>query len=545
MLLAVWCTWSLVINAQTSPLPQPKPRLVVGIVVDQMRYDFLYRFSKKYSKGGFQRLLEDGFSFENCRYSYAPTYTGPGHASVFTGTTPAVHGIVGNNWFDKKTGKGMYCTQDDTARGLGTSSAEGKMSPRNLRTTTLGDQIRLSDNFRGKSFGISIKDRGAILPAGGGANAAFWFAAPTGHFVSSTWYRELGGKLPDWLQKFNAENRAQKWVKDSVWKPLLPISEYTESHADLAPWEESFPGHSQPVFPYVLSKAFQGRDYEIIRKTPFGNNLTALAAQALIKGESLGKDEWTDFLSVSFSCTDVVGHAHGPYAIETQDTYLRLDRDIERFLDFLDTEVGKGGYLVFLTADHGILDVPAFLQNHHLPGGLFDEKKVKDSLRQFSATRFGSANLVEHIENLQVYLNETECQKLRLSRSEVLQEWSRFLETKGFVHRAFPWDGTPPFPKPPHLETYEAGYFPQRSGDVQMILEPGIMDKEGAKGTTHGAPWTYDTHVPFLVYGWKIKPGSQSEVMHIEDIAPTLSTLLHIQEPHGTTGKPQTIQLKP
>ncbi len=520
-----------------------RPKLVVGIVVDQMRYDFLYRYWAKYGEGGFKRMLREGYSFENCQYSYYPTYTGPGHASIYAGTTPAIHGIVGNNWFEKNSGKGVYCTQDQSITSIGGSEKNGKMSPVNMKSYSVADQVRLSSNFLGKSFGICLKDRGSILPAGHGANAAFWFDPETGNFISSSWYKELNGKLPEWLIKFNGEKQAETY-KNSVWNTILPIESYTESTKDLNEYEESVLKNQPPVFPYDLKQSKE-KNYEIVKSTPFGNTLTKDAAIALIKGENLGKDEFMDILALSFSSTDIVGHGYGPFAIETEDTYIRLDRDLENFFGFLDKEVGKNKYLTFLTADHGIQEVPAFLENNRLPSPLFQDKKVLKNLIAFSKEKFDSLNLVLSLSNLQIYLNDELINQKKLDRKLVINTFIQFLEKQENVLRAFSYEGDRPFPKIPILEKFEAGYFKGKSGDIQIVLGPGTMDRESKLGTTHGAPYSYDSHVPCLWMGWKILPGSSVPQINIEDIAPTLASLLKIMEPNGSTGKPQTIPTKP
>jgi len=528
--------------AKALPQSTDRPKLVVGIVVDQMRYDFLFRYQNRYGIGGFNRLLKDGYSFANCQYSYFPTKTAPGHASIYTGTTPAVHGIAGNDWYEGAQKRQVYCTQDDTAKGIGTSSRAGKMSPRNLQSYTIGDQIRLATNFRGKSFGISMKDRGSILPAGHSANAAFWFDFACGNFVSSNWYKDLNGKLPSWLEAFNQSGIARSY-KDTVWKPLLPLNQYEASSEDLAVWEKSILKLKPPVFPYRLSEDGTS-DYNIVFNSPFGNDITLLAATRLLKEEQLGKDNDMDFLSVSFSCTDVVGHDYGPFGIETEDTYLRLDRNLEALFKTLDKEVGAGNYLCFLTADHGILEVPAFLRSHKMPSDLFRTRIVGDSLKSFSQKTFGSAGLISSFINEQISLNDSIITALHLNRKDVIQSIIHWLEKQPNVRKAFAYEGSRPFPEPPFLNKYEAGYFKGRSGDIQIILGPGILESGSDKGTSHGSPYSYDSHVPCLWMGWKIKPGETMNPIQIQDIAPTLTSLLHIMEPNGCTGKPQTIPLK-
>ncbi|HOY97710.1 MAG TPA: alkaline phosphatase family protein, partial [Catalimonadaceae bacterium] len=297
-------------------------------------------------------------------------------------------------------------------------------------------------------------------------------------------------------------------------------------------------------FPYRLSEDGTS-DYNIVFNSPFGNDITLLAATRLLKEEQLGKDNDMDFLSVSFSCTDVVGHDYGPFGIETEDTYLRLDRNLEALFKTLDKEVGAGNYLCFLTADHGILEVPAFLRSHKMPSDLFRTRIVGDSLKSFSQKTFGSAGLISSFINEQISLNDSIITALHLNRKDVIQSIIHWLEKQTNVRKAFAYEGSRPFPEPPFLNKYEAGYFKGRSGDIQIILGPGILESGSDKGTSHGSPFSYDSHVPCLWMGWKIKPGETMNPIQIQDIAPTLTSLLHIMEPNGCTGKPQTIPLKP
>ena len=536
----------LLLLAQRPSKPRPikglpdRPKLVIGIVVDQMRYDFCQRYLGTYSEKGFKRLMQSGFSFSNCQYSYFPTITGPGHASVFTGTTPWIHGIVGNNWFDKKTGGFMYCTRDDSVQGIGSSETEALMSPKNMQSYSVADQVKLSCG--GKSFGISVKDRGAILPAGHGADAAFWFEAKSGNFISSNWYHSLKGRLPSWLEKFNNQGIARSY-RDSVWNLLKPAQSYSASTGDNKDYEKSILKGQDPVFPYALSRD-NSPGFEIVRRTPFGNSLTARLAKVLIENEGLGLDEKTDFLSLSFSCTDIVGHDYGPNSMEVQDTYLRLDRDLGEFFDFMDARIGSENYLVFLTADHGILEVPEFLNEKRLPSQRFQGEVFLSGLKAYCRQIFGSDDIIKAFENLQIYLNEEEITRLNLERSSVCEKIVSYAQGQPMVFRAFAFSGQRPFPDAALLEKYEQGWFRGRSGDIQIVLPPGILDSERKKGTSHGSPYSYDSHVPLLWMGWKVKQGETAELIHIEDIAPTLSHLLRIMEPNGCTGKARKIPIQ-
>ncbi|HSQ44280.1 MAG TPA: alkaline phosphatase family protein, partial [Ginsengibacter sp.] len=338
--------------AQANKVPA-HPKLIVGLVIDQMRWDYLYRYYNLYSENGFKRLINNGFSCENTFIPYVPTYTAPGHTCIYTGSVPAIHGIVANDWYDKTAGKNMYCTDDSIVSTVGTNSLEGKMSPRNLWVTTLGDELRLSNNFSSKVIGIAIKDRASILPAGHTANAAYWFDASVGKWITSSYYEK---ELPAWVIKENEKNLPDDYMSKD-WNTLLPISRYTLSTGDDEDYEGNLPGEKTPAFPHKLSQITKGK-YEVFKYTPFASSYTFDMAKQAVKNEGLGKGNFADMLAISISSTDYMGHTFGPNSIEAEDSYLRLDRDIADFLRYLDAQLGKGNYLLFLTADHGVVNVP-------------------------------------------------------------------------------------------------------------------------------------------------------------------------------------------
>jgi predicted AlkP superfamily pyrophosphatase or phosphodiesterase len=555
LLLAATLAGSAVGQKKSAALARPK--LVVGIVVDQMRYDYLYRYWSKYGSGGFRRLLGEGFSYENTHYNYVPTYTGPGHASIYTGTTPSFHGIVGNNWFERETGRGTYVTEDKTVQPVGGTAAAGQQSPRHMLTSTITDELRLATNFQSKVIGVCIKDRGSILPAGHAANGAYWYDGANGAFITSTFYQNT---LPEWVTKFNAENRAAQYL-DKPWETLLPIGQYTESSPDDVAWEATFKGEAKPVFPHNLpqlsgalpapvkgalkaegEKTAPARNLDLIRSTPFGNSLTLDFALEAVRAEQLGQRGQTDFLALSFSSTDYVGHQFGVNAIETEDTYLRLDQDLARLLDYLDRTVGKGQALVFLSADHAAAHSPGFLADHHLPGGSVGPRLMQDSIQQQLVRRHGAGQWVLSYENQQVYLNRPLIAEKKLNLRVVQDEVVDIASQLAGVNRAITADDL----QKSHWESgmlmyLENGFYPKRSGDVMVVLQPGWLESYNypvSKGTTHGSLNNYDTHVPLVFWGWGVKHGESSHPAKITDIASTLASWLHIQEPNGNTGTP-------
>lgn len=516
---------------------EDKPKLVVGIVVDQMRYDYLTRFWDQFSEDGFKRLVNEGFVFKNNHFNYIPTYTGPGHASVFTGATPSSHGIISNSWFNKFEDKVVYCASDESVGPVGTESPSGKMSPHRMMSTTFADENRLHTQMKGKTIGVALKDRGAILPAGHTANAAYWFhGRDEAKWITSTFYMN---ELPQWVKDFNNSGKAKTFLK--TWNTLRNIDTYQESGADENDFESGFLGKKTATFPYDLKKlASKNGDYEIIKATPFGNDLTSEFAKAAIEGEALGKDEITDVLTLSFSSTDYVGHNFGVNSKEIEDTYLRLDLALADFLKYLDQKIGEGEYTIFLTADHGAVDVPSYLKTRRVPAGYFDDLQAKEMLEEFVKEEFGVDSLIQNVSNNQVFLNYELLKEEEFDPIEVQQKIAHYLLQQKSISRVFTRQ---------ELETgtytngigylVQKGYNQKRSGDIVFVLDPAyIIFPE--KGTTHGTGFMYDTHVPLIFYGKGIKKGSTHERSEIPDIAPTISAFLGISFPNSATGKPLT-----
>lgn len=508
------------------------PRLVVGIVVDQMRYDYLYRYWDKYSDDGFKQLMNDGFVFDNANFDYMPTFTGPGHASIYSGTTPANHGIIGNSWFVRETRSSTYVTDDPEVNSVGTNSDAGKMSPRLLLTSTISDELRLHTNFRSKVVGISIKDRGAILPAGHTGDA-YWFDSNTGEFITSSWYYD---ELPHWVRNFNEQNKVNQYL-NKPWETILPVEEYEESINDDNPYEGVFKGKNKPIFPYNLSQLAEESGPGLIATTPFGNNLVADLAYEAIEGESLGEDEFTDLLSISFSSTDYVGHQFGPASIEMQDTYLRLDRQIAELLSYLDENFGAENVLVFLTSDHGAAHVPAYLQSHGIPAGTFNQSDVEERLSEFLIKEYGE-DLILSFSNFQVFLDRVRIKQKNLDLGEVQKSLARYMISIEEIAGAIPGEA---FSFGEFNEGIRQkigrGYNQKRSGDVILWLESQRMP-ERKTGTTHGSPYTYDTRAPMIWYGWNIPAGRSSQPVYISDIASTLGIIMNTSFPNGNTGQP-------
>ncbi|MGX1929887.1 alkaline phosphatase PafA [Flagellimonas sp. 2504JD4-2] len=529
-------------KAKKAPQPQPQPqeiaqspKLVVGIIVDQMRYDYLTRFWNHYGDGGFKRLINDGFNCKNHHFNYAPTKTGPGHASVYTGTTPATHGIIGNDWYDKILDQEVYCASDNNYKSVGTTSEAGKMSPHRMLTTTMTDQLRLHTQNRGKVIAVALKDRGAVLPGGHTANAAYWFeGGDSGQWISSTYYMQ---SLPQWVVDFNTSDRVEAYKKP--WTTLKDISLYQESGLDNNSYEGLFEDETAPVFPHSTPNLLaKDRDFEILKYTPYGNSITMDFALAALENENLGMDSTTDFLAISFSSTDYVGHKYGVNSKEIQDTYLRLDVDLARLLNQLDAKVGTGEYTVFLTADHGAVHVPSYLRDQKLPAGYLDLDGVRNKFLVYVKYQYGTTDVIKHLSDSQVFLDHKIIANLDMDLKTVQEDIA--MELLGYegineTYTAYQLWQNEYTEGIPHL--LQNGWNQKRSGDVLLVKQPGFAHYHST-GSTHGSPLMYDTHVPLLLYGKGIKKGSTVVRTEIPDIAPTIAALLGIAFPNGNTGEP-------
>jgi hypothetical protein len=459
-----------------------RPKLVVGLVIDQMRWDFLYRYYDKYKEnGGFKRLINKGFSCENTQINYIPTYTACGHTCLYTGSVPAIHGITGNNWYDTVTKKYMYCTEDRSVNGVGNNDDAGQMSPRNMLVTNICDELRITTNFKNKVIGISIKDRGAILPAGHAANAAYWYDGTTGKFISSTYYMN---ELPSWINKFN---------------------------------ERKYPDNKE------------------LPSTPLGNTVIKELGIQAINNEELGKDSITDFLALSFSTPDYVGHAYGPNSPEIENIYLKLDIELAELFQFLDNKIGKDQYLLFLSADHGAAHSIDFDIEHKLPGRPLEInfEKATDSLLKL---KFGNYKFINLWSNNQIFLNHLVIDSAKADKKLIIRTIVDFLSAQTAVQRVFAYNDLMTTPLQEAIrERATNGYYPSHTGDIQLILKAGYTGMSG-KGTTHGSWNPYDSHIPLVWYGWKIKPGKTNREVHMTDVAPTVAALLKIQMPSGCIG---------
>lgn len=465
---------------------QSRPKLIVGIAVDQMRWDYLYRYANLYTDNGFKRIMNEGFNCENTMINYLPSVTAIGHTSIYTGTVPAVHGIAGNNMMIN--GKWAYCCADSTVQGVGTTNRAGQESPCNLLSTTIGDELKVATNYKSKVIGVAIKDRAAILPAGRSADAAYWVDGKIGRFVSSTYYMK---QLPDWAVKYN----------NSIGK----VSDKEISYSAK------------------------------------GNEITIEMAKAAIKGESLGTRGETDMICVSFSSTDKIGHKYGTHCQLMQDIFVDLDKRLADFMTFLDQTIGKGQYLLFLSADHGAANNINQNTSHKVAaGGFFADKEIA-ALNQWMKAKYGcTKDLTKGIYSNKIFLDREAVAGAGLELSKVRADVVEYFLAKDYIAYACDMDKVATSTIPSFIrEKIINGHNHLRGGDVQLCLQPGWYEVYGDKiddGTTHGAWNPYDAHIPFLLMGWGVKHGRTDAPTYIVDIAPTICSLVHIQMPNGCIG---------
>jgi predicted AlkP superfamily pyrophosphatase or phosphodiesterase len=516
-----------------------QPKIVVGVVIDQMCYDYLYRFQHLYTTGGFNRLMSKGANCRNVQYNYVPTYTAPGHASIYTGTTPSNHGIIGNDWYIRETKQTVTSVSNPKFAAVGGSATSTGAAPLNLRTYTITDQLKMASP-KSKVISVSIKDRSAILPGGHLSDGTYWFDYNTGDFITSTFYKQ---QLPDWVQRFNAKFDPAKDLR--TWKLLLPESTY--QLADQSNYEVVLTGKTSATFPYdfqdMISKGAAANNLFTI--SPQANEILTEFAIAALEQVNMGQDQFTDFLCISYSTPDIAGHAFGPYSREMEDMYARLDRELQKLFSSLETRYGKDGFVLFLTADHAVVPVPQMLIEKKMPGGYFFMESHLQVLRDDFIMKY-NADLLEYEVNQNIYLNLVRIDSLKLDVQEVAEfaanELRKWPEVKTVLTRQELLSGST---KTDFWgEMLHNGYDIHRSGELIFLLQPGYLAKEHDEpkahlGTSHGSAFNYDTHVPLLWYGKGIEPGLQIyDPIQITDIAPTLIHILNLQRSGSMIGQP-------
>ena len=526
------------------------PKLVIGVVIDQMRADYLYKYQNRYGENGFKRLMREGFNFKNANVNYIPSETAPGHASIYTGTTPSYHGIIGNSWFDRETNEVVGNVSDGQEAIVGsTLDNPYGVSPKKLLVSTITDELKKVSNFKSKVISVSIKDRGAILPGGKSADAAYWhdWESSPGYFVSSSYYME---KVPNWVTEFNMQEKSDRYLNET-WETLFPIETYTISAADDNSYEPTMGLKSSPTFPYDFKTmreqySAKGTEFQLLWISPKGNTLLTEFAIKALQEEKLGKGEHIDFLSISYSIPDVIGHTFGPQSIEMEDIYLRLDRDLSTLFEALDSQVGKNNYTLFLTSDHGAIENVSFLKDHKQDAAIARTMGDARELESFLDSKYGNASWITTINGNNLYLNKSTIDEQKLTLPIIQKDAADFLMRQPGVSLALTADDLQTHVYEEGIrKTMQNGYHVQRSGDVLInytsgtIIHPNPTIEVGnVKGTVHGSGYSYDTHVPLIWMGKGITVGESVRAVNPIDIAPSLSMLLSIPLPSSSQGKP-------
>jgi predicted AlkP superfamily pyrophosphatase or phosphodiesterase len=516
-----------------APLPT-RPRLVVGIMIDQFRADYLVRFADQFVPGGFRRLLDEGANFVNAHYAHIPTYTACGHATFMSGASPSFNGIVGNEWFERETGRRVTSVTDDKVKELGGDGAATSFSPVRLIGSTLGDELRLASGGQSRVVGIAFKDRSAILPAGKRPNGAYWFDDKVGAFVSSTYYFN---ELPGWASKFNRDVRPDRYF-GAKWDRLLPEEAYRRSRPDNAPEETARYGNT---FPYTINggeTAPGPKFYARFEMTPFANDYAIEFAKSAIENEGLGADDVTDLLTISFSPNDLLGHSYGPYSQEMQDMILRTDRLLADFFSYLDRKVGLNRTQIVLSSDHGIAPIPEQVRDMNV-GGRIDGKAITGAVQTALRASFGEEKWVSDFVNSNIYLDEATLERKKANREDVERTACAAILKVAGVSACFTRSELLKNELRPNriAANVARGFYSSRSGDLIIVPQPYFFFFSSDIITTHGTPYRYDTHVPVIFFGPGITPGTYFNECSPADIAPTLSALLGLTPPSNSEGR--------
>jgi predicted AlkP superfamily pyrophosphatase or phosphodiesterase len=528
-----------VVSGQGAYLPPEKPRLVIGIVVEQLRYDQIERFRDRFGENGIKRLINEGTYFKGASFDYMLTQSAPGHATISTGAEPSYHGIPSDNWYVPLKNELIYSTKDASVNPVGGSFESGLHSPSNLQASTFSDELKMATNRQAKVYSIGVKESSSILSVGHSADGAFWFDNGTGTWMSSTYFTD---SLPGWVTDFNALNNAESYL-NSTWELFRPRNVYSDCMPDSNTFEAGF--NSQNYFPYDLKKlrtkeiTGQKNDFSLLRETPFANSLTTSFAIRLIEQEKLGRDDIPDFLSICYSATDNIGHRFGPSSVEMGDAILRLDDEIRYLLTYLNDSIGKRNILIYFTSSHGISEIPAVLEHNRIPSGYFRQNQAVQLLRSYLNAIYGEGDWVKGYSERQVFLNRTLIEDARLPLEEVQKKVARFLVQFTGVAAAYPYSAfeANDFGNG-NLKKIMNNFNPQRSGDVIVTLNPGWVEKEGDYITNHNSPYECDSHVPLIWYGWTVNRSAVSRKVNMTDIAATLSSLCKVPFPNACTGEP-------
>ena len=522
---------------QGAYIPPDKPRLVIGIVVEQLRYDQLERFRDRLGQNGIRRMINEGTSYQNASFQYMLTQSAPGHATISTGTEPAWHGITSDSWFLPLRNEIIYSTRDLKVNSTGGSAEAGQHSPINLQSSTFTDEMKMISGGKAKVFSVGLKEQSVIFTAGHSADAAYWFDNSTGSWISSSWYID---SLPGWVNDFNAMKYPEALL-NGKWELLREVKDYYDCISDTNNFEAGFNGKN--YFPYDLVRISRSgnppvHDLSVLRETPFGNTLTTQFVKKLIEREDLGKDDITDFISVCYASTDYIGHRFGPSSCEMADAVFRLDREIEDLLKFLTDSIGKMNILVYFTAAHGISEIPGILAEGRIPSGYFNHEQALHLLRSYLKALYGEGDWIKGYSERQIYLNRTLIEDSKIPLEEVQKKVARFIVQFSGVASAYPYSAfeVNDFGEG-NLKRIISNFSPQRSGDVIITFLPGWVEKVDNSVTSHNSPYESDSHVPLIWYGWSVDRAQISRKVNMTDVAPTLSALLKVPFPNACTGE--------
>jgi predicted AlkP superfamily pyrophosphatase or phosphodiesterase len=530
-----------------------KPRLVLQITVDQLRGDLPTRYFDRLGKGGLRYLLEEGIHYNNAHHAHANTETIVGHVTLATGAHPAAHGMIGNIWFDRATGFTTYNIEDPNHKLLTegadvdasteidptqkAASSDGR-SPASILTTTFSDELSSLTAGKAKVFGISVKDRGAVSMAGH-SGKAFWFSKSINEFVTSSYYYK---KYPQWVVDWNAKKLPEQY-SGKAWELMHPEDTYLFGNMDNQEWEFDLAGYGR-TFPHKFNTPDNKYYSTFLTVSPAGDELTLEFAKAAIAAEHIGSDDITDFLGVSFSATDYIGHFFGPSSLESEDNILRLDRTLANLFAFIDERIGLDNTLIVLSADHGGPEAPGYLESMGIPTGYvspdsWDKQPAIDRIK----SKFGvSGKLIEGYDHPYVYLSNEVISSpgvdLLALEGAIVDELVRFpgvstavsssALARGVVADTF------------LTQAMTNNYHPNRSGNVYVVFEPGwfINDLDGLSvAVVHGSPWPYDTFVPIIFAGHNLKPQTVSRRVHTVDVASTLANIVGAKPPSGASGE--------
>jgi hypothetical protein len=527
------------LSGQGAYIPPDRPKLVVGIVVEQLKFDQLEKFRDRLGEEGIKKLINEGTTFKNASFDYMLTQSAPGHATISTGAEPSSHGIPSDSWFVPLRNELIYCTKDIKVDPVGGSYESGLHSPVNLQSSTFSDELKMASKGKAGIYGIGMSEKAAILTSGHSADAVYWFDNITGTWMTSTYYTS---KLPAWVNDYNAMSYAENYLNSS-WTLFGPTTSYSDCLPDSNKLETGLAGIN--YFPYDLKKirlkwgSNPKKDFSLIRETPFANTMTTNFAMRLIENEKLGKDDVTDFVSICYSATDNIGHRFGPSSVEMGDAILRLDDDIKHLLKFLNDSIGKKNVLIYFTAAHGISEVPAVLEKNRIPSGYFLPNQALQLLRTYLNAVYGEGDWVKGYSERQVFLNRTLIEDARLALDDVQKKVARFLVQFTGVSAAYPYSAfeANDFGNG-NLKRIINSFNPQRSGDVIVVLNPGWVEKDMEFVTNHNSPYEYDSHVPLLWYGFTVNRSTVTRKVNMTDIAATLSSLCRIPYPNACTGEP-------